>query len=580
VGRSLHYYLSPVCPLREELLQLSIPLKPLPPHLYYESRSPGKKYDPANPLPPLASLAQWVAESLPDPVTGPVFRPKNSPKPLPWWAAEEARKLLQSLYAKDLGPGWGDVRRRAYGLKLLATLLNWRGLRPPTLHQSVAALDRKGRGLDWQLKVDLGKALRQQSPETVATALEKGLRRHPRVEGARHWSRAVATALQEGWLVLGHRPPEGLLNAMASGSPLPMLGPTPVGAPLVELLLAPLDAWCQRQMTQGHAAKRRRQTPAYSRLMRVRQYLLTHPELTVMPATYQNGHKVPKADVGLSLADVERKKMEKPSYDPEDPNFSRVLYLRHGSMLLLGVAGDRQLLDRQVRGLRKVLAQKCGLYPSFSRTPYPFKKPFSWVGFMVKASAKRSVPKIRADGTRRMVAIRLIFNAPLKALRHWLVLGGVLKVKQLPTWRGFYWKPYRHPMLRQLTEVEERLARYHLRRTLQFFYQGMRNHKPVLYLMRSLELQERAMDAYWWQWRPEGPYLFPDGSTLDPPPSVLGTNASLRPRKKALRETNHLSNIMGLPPFPLGMVAPRGSLKRFLKIPLPHPDFGQTPPED
>lgn len=159
--------------------------------------------------------------------------------------------------------------------------------------------------------------------------------------------------------MLGYRPTEGLLGALACQRSLPYVGPQPLGSLLAEMVLRPLDQWGSLQEELYQSQKRRRQSTNYSRLVRVRTYLSRY-SLEVIPPIYRNGRPVASDLVGLTIAEVVSTMASGPSYDLKDEHFSRLTYLRHGSTLLLGLAGDRQRALELRKQLGDIL-EKLGL---------------------------------------------------------------------------------------------------------------------------------------------------------------------------------------------------------------------------
>jgi hypothetical protein len=106
--------------------------------------------------------------------------------------------------------------------------------------------------------------------------------------------------------------------------------------------------------------------------------------------------------VGLSYGQLQWLLRCHPSRDPQDPNFRRHCYLRHGSTLLLGLAAPAGLARFWSRRLVQQLQQHCGLLSP----PPPLRAstaPLFFRGFRLRSAARGSVvspPTVGSGGFR------------------------------------------------------------------------------------------------------------------------------------------------------------------------------------
>lgn len=183
-----------------------------------------------------------------------------------------------------------------------------------------------------------------------------------------------------------HYPSEALPLESCGGyaTPPPL---APLGEGLLGLLLAPLDHWGQRRQREEWRGEKRRQNPAYSRLLYLRRRLREEqwPQLPPASATWR-----PRpGEVGLDQQQLQQLLRSTPSRDPRDANFRRHQYLRHGSLLLLGVAAPP---DQARLWGRQLVEQLAALGLPGLRPPRPRSSslPLLFRGFRLRCAGLRS----------------------------------------------------------------------------------------------------------------------------------------------------------------------------------------------
>lgn len=183
-----------------------------------------------------------------------------------------------------------------------------------------------------------------------------------------------------------HYPSEAALLESSAGyrRPPPL---APLGAGLLGLLLAPLDHWGQRQQRLERRGEKRRQNPAYSRLLYLRRRLWAEGWLAVPPPS--PFWRPRPEEVGLNRQQLQRQLRSTPSRDPRDPSFRRHLYLRHGSLLLLGVVAPPAQAKLWSRRLVEQLAA-LGLPGQKPPRPRSSSQPFFFRGFRLRCPGLQS----------------------------------------------------------------------------------------------------------------------------------------------------------------------------------------------
>jgi hypothetical protein len=224
------------------------------------------------------------------------------------------------------------------------------------------------------------------------------------------------------WGLRPHYPAEALPLEEAAGyaDPPPL---APLGEGLLGLLLEPLDGWALQRSAALQRGTRRRQNPAYTRLLYLERRLRKDDWSHLPPA--RRGWRPREGEPGLDLGAVRERMSRTPSRDPQDPHFRRHRYLRHGSRLLLGMAAPAKEARRWSEQLLQQLEQDCGLRP-----PLPRLRPSScWLsfrGFRLRAPPLKSSAPRRGYSAGERCFPRLALRAPVGRLARWLGRVGLL----------------------------------------------------------------------------------------------------------------------------------------------------------
>jgi hypothetical protein len=305
--------------------------------------------------------------------------------------------------------------------------------------------------------------------------------------------RAVPRLLQH-WGLRPHYPSEAaLLEPYASYRRPATL--EPLGSGLLGLLLDPLDQWGQETQLREQQGLKRRQNPVYSRLLYLRRRLWAEQWTEVPPAT---GRWRPQPEeVGLSFQRLQGLLRTTPSRDPRDPVFRRHYYLRHGSLLLLGVAAPP---DQAKRWSRRLVEQLAGVGFPGLRPPSPrsSSRPLLFRGFRLRCPGTRSSsPSDGADRSGRPPrgTPRLRLRLPSSALGVLLGRAGLLRwggeegphpADAALGRRAHGWQSGANPaLLRHSTPRLLRLFGEALSTTA-FYYRGVDNPKDLERLLRRL----------------------------------------------------------------------------------------------
>jgi hypothetical protein len=253
-----------------------------------------------------------------------------------------------------------------------------------SLDQTLERLDRRFRGCCWWLRLELRPPLaaaaeRPGGPAALAAvARRRGL--------APPLAPLLQRALTNGWLRPdAPAPADGL--APAAGRP----SWQPLGQQLANLLLAPVDRWglaLERRLRRG---ERRRRNPAYDRLRQLEQ-LRQERGWERLPAVATGRGRPFRAgpgEEGLSGPQLRRRLATTPVGDPLDPGYRRVVYLRHGTSLLLGVAGPLPLARRLGLELGQRLARAgLPLPEGHSLRPRPARRPLPLLGYRLRPGVR------------------------------------------------------------------------------------------------------------------------------------------------------------------------------------------------
>lgn len=224
------------------------------------------------------------------------------------------------------------------------------------------------------------------------------------------------------WGLRPHYPAEAaLLEPFPSyGSPPPL---APLGEGLLGLLLDPLDQWGLQQQQQLQRGSHRRQNPAYSRLLYLRRRLLAEGWQQLPPSA--PGWRPHPSEVGLSRGELQRRLTLIPSRDTRDPTFRRHRYLRHGSLLLLGVAAPATQARCWARRLAAEASAACGqpLPPPRLRSS---SAPLLFRGFRLRCAPPGAGGTAAPRRGRRRCTPRLSLRLPTSRLAALLGRGGLL----------------------------------------------------------------------------------------------------------------------------------------------------------
>ena len=306
------------------------------------------------------------------------------------------------------------------------------------LDQSLERLDRSFRGKRWRLRLNLAPRLGELEPAELLGLLA------PRLGLAEDGP--LATALGQA-LALGVRPlplrPEAPFGGRGDPPPSPA---QPLGTQLANLLLEPLDRW-GLALEGRDRRSRRRQNPPYTRLLHLMATLRKRGWSTLPPPARGSRHNYGDL-VGEGGWQLRRRLRATPSVLADDDAYLRCRYLRHGSEVLVGVAGSLGEARRLRAELRGVL-EGVGLGGGPLATPSlrPFHRPFTFAGWEVHAPRRSHLPDrslgVGGDPLHapRRVYPRLGLGAPLGDLYRWLGERGFFRWYSPPSGGRPHWRP-------------------------------------------------------------------------------------------------------------------------------------------
>lgn len=226
--------------------------------------------------------------------------------------------------------------------------------------------------------------------------------------------------------------------------------------------------------------------------------------------------------MGLSYTALHHRLRSTPSQDPRDAVFRRHRYLRHGSLLLLGVVAPPVQARRWGRELVEQLA-RLGLPEQRPPRLRCSSRPLLFRGFRLRCPGQRSRSPSRrpiaAGGVRPRGSPRLSLKLPASLLFRRLGAGGLLR------WGGEGLHPEDRALGRQphcwQSRVQPALLRHSSGQLLQlfgralaataFYYRGVDNPRTLLRLLRrlrgtllrTLALRHRrnpqTLEESWWE---------------------------------------------------------------------------------